>query len=102
MPDQGTYTIILKSFNRLSQMRESDFLSFLVGVVRGEDSLLVFQKQLAPVASTRINCYLSDLDAFSLLSIPKKAKQKFMNTQMIKLLMMKKKQLLHIRLHNMK
>lgn len=71
-------------------MRESDFLSFLVGVVRGEDSLLVFQKQLAPVASTRINCYLFDLDAFSLLSIPKKAKQKFMNTQMIKLLRMKK------------
>ena len=43
-------------------------------MVRGGGSLLVFQKQLAPVVSTQINCYLSDLDAFSLLSIPQKSK----------------------------
>lgn len=81
------------SFNKNphSQLRIR-FFEIFGGVVRGEGSLLVFQKQLAPVVSVQINYYLSDLDAFSLLSIPKKAKQqqKFMNTQKIKLYIMEK------------
>lgn len=39
-------------------------------------NLLVFQKPLALAVSTQINCYLFDPDAFFLLSIRKKAKQK--------------------------
>lgn len=53
-------------------MSESDCFELFLGRgwdgggVWGGDSLLVFQKQLAQVFSTQINCYLSDPDAFSL------------------------------------
>lgn len=68
-------------------------------MVRGGGSLLVFQKQLAPVVSTQINCYLSDLDAFSLLSIPQKSKttRKIYEYTDDKMIHNGKIQLLHVR-----
>lgn len=55
-------------------------------------NLLAFQKPSAPVASTQINCYLFDPDAFFLLSNPKKPKQKFKDTYTVTVLRTGKQQ----------
>lgn len=69
-------------FNELQQEstfpdEKSDALSLFFeggGWGREGSHLLVFQKPWAPAVSTQINCYLSDPDAFFLLSNPKKPK----------------------------